>query len=168
MSEHSVGFQIKIGRPYFYAVEMITPVSELGIIVSGASCGTVIGISSVTNKQKTRMKSQSVSHFKRQRKVANNDFSCISPTNQPNIYWIIELQNTHQITSQILNPQNLNFQPFENKQNHFLEKFSPFDKNKQLSHSYVHFNSFQMFKNLYKIGGFRIQDSWFEIGDLIW
>ena len=31
-----VGFQIKIGRPKFYAGEMITLVSELGTIVIGA------------------------------------------------------------------------------------------------------------------------------------
>ena len=35
-SEHSVGFKIKIGRPKFYAPEMITPVYKLGTIVIGA------------------------------------------------------------------------------------------------------------------------------------
>ena len=36
VSEHSVGFKIKIGRPKFYAPEMITPVYKLGTIVIGA------------------------------------------------------------------------------------------------------------------------------------
>ena len=31
VSEHSVGFQIKIGRPKFYAGEMITPVITIVI-----------------------------------------------------------------------------------------------------------------------------------------
>ena len=35
VSEHSVGFQIKIGRPKFYAGEMITPSEELRTIVIG-------------------------------------------------------------------------------------------------------------------------------------
>ena len=30
--EHSVGLQIKIGRPKFYADEMITPAFELGTL----------------------------------------------------------------------------------------------------------------------------------------
>ena len=33
---HNAGFQIKIGRPKFYAGEMITPAKELGTIVIGA------------------------------------------------------------------------------------------------------------------------------------
>ena len=36
MSEHGLGFQIKIGRPNFYASEMIMPAYELGTIVIGA------------------------------------------------------------------------------------------------------------------------------------
>ena len=36
VSEQSVGFQIKIGRPKFYAGEMITPAWELGTILIGA------------------------------------------------------------------------------------------------------------------------------------
>ena len=36
VSEHSVGFQIKIGRPKFCAGEMIMPAQELGTIVIGA------------------------------------------------------------------------------------------------------------------------------------
>ena len=36
VSEHCVGFQIKIGRPNFYAGDMITPAYELGTIVIGA------------------------------------------------------------------------------------------------------------------------------------
>ena len=35
VSEHSVGFQIKLGRPKFYAGEMVTLAKELGTIVIG-------------------------------------------------------------------------------------------------------------------------------------
>ena len=35
VSEHSVGFQIKIGRPKFYVVEMIAPAYEFCTIVIG-------------------------------------------------------------------------------------------------------------------------------------
>ena len=54
VSEHNVGFQIKIGRPKFYAGEMIVPAKEFcQDSLPGARRDTVIYISSVTNKLNT-------------------------------------------------------------------------------------------------------------------
>jgi hypothetical protein len=58
VSQHSLGFQIKIGKPKFYAGEMITPALELGLglaSLSRARRDNVISISSVIQKKMLKL-----------------------------------------------------------------------------------------------------------------